>query len=145
MAPTLSLLLGALLLPVFAWSDEAPATAAIAEATTTNAPAPARAAVRMLVQSSPLAGSQYYGADTLWAAMAPGDALTLHREPENPHDPRAVRVEWRGAKLGYLPRRENAVVAAALDRGEALEARISRLTRHANPWRRVEVQVWVRL
>ena len=145
MAPTLSLLLGALLLPVFAWSDEAPATAAIAEATTTNAPAPARAAVRMLVQSSPLAGSQYYGADTLWAAMAPGDALTLHREPENPHDPRAVRVEWRGAKLGYLPRRENAAVAAALDRGEALEARISRLTRHANPWRRVEVQVWVRL
>ena len=145
MAPTLTLLLSALLLPVFAWSDEAPATASVEKATTTNAPAPPQTAVRMLVQSSPLAGSQYYGADTLWAAMATGDALTLHREPENPHDSRAVRVEWRGAKLGYLPRRENAAVAAALDRGEALEARISRLTRHANPWRRVEVQVWVRL
>jgi len=101
--------------------------------------------VRILVQSSPLAGSQYYGADILWPAMQPGDALTLHREPDNRHDPRAVRIEWRGAKLGYLPRRENAAVAAALDRGEQLEARISRLTRDKNPWRRVEVQVWVRL
>lgn len=103
------------------------------------------AEVRILVQSSPLAGSQYYGSDTLWPAMAVGDSLTLHREPDNPHDPRAVRVEWRKAKLGYLPRAENAAVAAALDRGEVLEARISRLTRHRNPWRRVEVQVWVRL
>lgn len=101
--------------------------------------------VRILVQSSPLAGSQYYGSDTLWPAMAVGDPLTLQREPDNPHDPRAVRVEWHKAKLGYLPRAENAAVAAALDRGEVLEARISRLTRHKNPWRRVEVQVWVRL
>lgn len=101
--------------------------------------------VRVLVQSSPLAGSQYYGADSLWPALQPGDVLTLHREPDNRHDPKAVRVEWRGAKLGYLPRRENAAVAAALDRGEILEARISRLNRHPDPWRRVEVQVWVRL
>src|SRR5689334_23732236 len=34
-------------------------------------------------------------------------ALDLVREPENPHDANAVRVEWRGRKLGYVPRRDN--------------------------------------
>lgn len=101
--------------------------------------------IRILVQNSPLAGSQYYAADSLWPAMAEGDPVSLHREPENRHDPKAVRVEWQGTKLGYLPRAENGPVAAALDRGEKLHANISRLTRHKNPWRRVEVQVWIEL
>lgn len=109
-----------------------------------HAPAMAQG-IRVLIQSSPLAGSQYYGAETLWSAMTQGDPLTLHREPANHHDPKAVRVEWHGAKLGYLPRAENGPVAAALDRGEKLRANISRLTRHKNPWRRVEVQVWIEL
>lgn len=128
----LALLAALLLSGLPAWSDD---TALEAR----------RETVRILVQSSPLAGSQYYGADTLWPAMQVGDALTLHREPDNRHDPKAVRIEWHGAKLGYLPRRENGAVAAAMDRGERLEARISRLTPHKNPWRRVEVQVWAKL
>ncbi|MBS3935964.1 MAG: HIRAN domain-containing protein, partial [Sulfuritalea sp.] len=65
--------------------------------------------------------------------------------PANPHDPRAVRVEWRGMKLGYLPRAENEAVAAALDRGEPVEGRIGALVRHPNPWRRVRIEVFVRL
>ncbi|MBX9810990.1 MAG: HIRAN domain-containing protein, partial [Burkholderiales bacterium] len=65
----------------------------------------------ILVQSSPLAGFRYYDAKALWDEMKVGDTLTLVREPDNPHDANAVRVEWRGHKLGYVPRRENADVA----------------------------------
>ncbi len=101
--------------------------------------------VRMLVQSSPLAGSQYYAAGELWALMKVGDALELVREPDNPHDRKAIRVDWRGHKLGYVPRAQNRAVAAALDQGERLVARISRLSDDPNPWRRVEFEVFVEL
>ena len=101
--------------------------------------------VRLLVQSSPLAGSQYYAVGEFWREMRVGDPLTLVREPDNRHDRNAIRVEWRGHKLGYVPRAENRAVAAALDGGDTLVARISRLTEHPNPWRRVEFEVFAEL
>ncbi len=101
--------------------------------------------VRMLVQSSPLAGSQYYAVHEQWRQMAVGDRLDLIREPDNRHDSRAIRVEWRGHKLGYVPRAENRAVAAAMDQGDRLVARISKLTEHVNPWRRVEFEVFAEL
>jgi len=99
--------------------------------------------VRVLVQSSPLAGFQYAEAASLWPRLSVGDELTLAREPGNPHDANAVRVEWRGHKLGYVPRRENAAVARGLERGARLRARLSKLESHPNPARRVEFEVYI--
>lgn len=99
--------------------------------------------VKLLVQSSPLAGFQYHAAPALWSELKVGDELDLIREPANPHDARAVRVEWRGMQLGYLPRVENAAVAAAMDRGEPVAARIAALVEHRNPWRRIRIDVFV--
>ena len=105
---------------------------------------PARAeSIKVLVQSSPLAGFQFYAGRELWDGMKVGDALVLVREPENKHDANAVRVEWRGRKLGYLPRAENRAVASEMDRGGKLAARIARLNRHLDPWKRIQVEVFV--
>lgn len=105
---------------------------------------PARAeSIKVLVQSSPLAGFQFYAGSRLWNEMHVGDALTLVREPDNPHDAHAVRVEWRGHKLGYLPRAENRAVAAEMDRGGKVLARIARLSRQRDPWRRILIEVFV--
>jgi len=101
------------------------------------------AEVRILVQSSPLAGFQYHAGEALWQEMRAGDRLTLVREADNPHDANAVRIEWRGQKLGYLPRAENRPVAAALDAGEAVDARIAKMRQHRNPWQRVLIEVFV--
>ena len=101
--------------------------------------------VRMLVQSSPLAGFRYYDAKQVWDDMQVGDALTLVREPYNAYDSNAVRVEWRGRKLGYVPRNENRAVSFHMDRGGAVEARISKLQEHRNPRQRIEFEVLVRL
>jgi len=98
--------------------------------------------VRVLVQSSPLAGFRYHEAADLWDLLRVGDALELRREADNAHDPRAIAVWWRGRKLGYVPRRENGVLAWGLDRGERLSARISRLAAHPNPARRIEFEVY---
>ena len=97
----------------------------------------AQVTARILVQNSPLAGFQYYQGKELWEQMKVGDALALIREPDNAHDARAVRVEWNGHKLGYVPRQ--------LDRGNRLQARIVRLTKHRDPWKRIEFEVFLGL
>lgn len=97
--------------------------------------------IRILVQRSPLTGFQYHGAAIHWDALREGDPLKLVREPDNPHDPRAVRVEWRGIMLGYLPRAENREVAREMDQGTPLSARIGRLSDDPNPWKRLRIDV----
>ena len=99
--------------------------------------------VRILVQSSPLAGFNYHQAPEVWQGMRIGDALKLEREPDNVHDPRAISVQWRSHKLGYVPRAQNAALAWAMDRGENLDARVSRLQAHRNPRKRIEFEVYV--
>ena len=99
--------------------------------------------VRMLVQSSPLAGFRYHEAKAVFSDIRLGDRLELVREPDNPYDANAVRVEWRGKKLGYVPRRQNAALAWAMDRGEPVSARVSRLREHRNPQERIQFEVFV--
>ena len=101
--------------------------------------------VRILLQSSPLAGFQYHDGKRLWSQMKVGDSLVLVRERENRHDRNAVRVEWQGHMLGYVPRADNATVSRLLDRGTWLEARIVRLQDSSNPWERVLFEVYVGL
>ncbi len=101
--------------------------------------------LKILVQSSPLAGFQYHAAGELWSELRVGDSLALIREPENPHDSNAVRVEWRGRMLGYLPRTENRAVAAEMDRGSSVSGRIAKLRQHRNPWQRLLIEVFVTL
>jgi hypothetical protein len=99
--------------------------------------------VKLLVQSSPLAGFRYAEASQVWPELGVGNALELVREPDNPHDRNAVRVNWRGRKLGYVPRAENEALAWAMDRGERVTARISRRQAHPNPRLRIEFEVLV--
>ena len=99
--------------------------------------------VRILVQSSPLAGFKYHAGESLWHEMREGDRLSLVREANNEHDAKAIRVEWRGQKLGYLPRAENRAVAAAMDNGDKVDARIAKLRQHKNPWQRMLIEVFV--
>ena len=105
----------------------------------------AQVAAHILLQDSPLAGFQYHAGKTLWPQMRVGDALTLVREPDNPHDARAVRVEWRGRMIGYVPRRENAGVARFMDGGQVLAARITRLAEVRDPWSRVRFEILIPL
>ena len=104
--------------------------------------AAAEPTVRVVVQSSALAGFRHHAATEVWDELRVGDALVMAREADNPHDTNAVSLSWRGRKLGYVPRRENAALAWGLDRGEPLRARISRLTPHPNPSKRLEFEVY---
>ncbi len=108
-------------------------------------PAAAHANIRSAswktLQTSPLAGFQYHHGENLWSQLAIGQRLQLVRELENKYDDRAVRVEWNGYKLGYLPRLDNAAVSQLMDRGENMEAVIMGLKESNNPWSRVKLEV----
>jgi hypothetical protein len=100
---------------------------------------------RIVVQHAPLAGFVYYQGKAVWEHMKVGDALDLVREPQNPHDANAVRLEWRGHMLGYVPRHENADLARQMDHGARVHARITELTRHANGRHRISYEIYVPL
>jgi hypothetical protein len=100
---------------------------------------------RIVIQNSPLAGTRYYEANTVWEDIRAGDRLDLVREPENPHDANAIRIEWRGRMLGYVPRRENQHLARQMDHGARPEARITGRTRYRNGRRGVSYEIFVPL
>ncbi len=93
------------------------------------------------LQRSPLAGFQYHEGEALWLLLTVGDVVDLVREPENAFDERAVRVDWQGSKLGYVPRMDNAAVSQLLDRGEPVRAVIVELRESHDPWERVGLRI----
>ena len=118
------------------WSLAAALIAALA-----SAPAAHAAEAFIVLQRSPLAAFRHYEGREAWPALRVGEPLALAREPDNPYDANAVRVEWRGRKLGYVPRRDNAAVARHLDRGTALEARVAALRQNRNRTVRIELDI----
>lgn len=99
--------------------------------------------LRVQVQHAPLAGYKYHAAPRLWPQLKVGDRLELTREPDNPHDARAIAVSWKGEKLGYLPRAENDAVSVAMDAGQTVEGRIAALNEDPDPWRRLVIDVFL--
>jgi hypothetical protein len=111
----------------------------------TGAPRAAEVSAEILVHSTRTAGLRHHEAKAVWDAMRQGDEVALVREPDNPHDPNAVRVEWNGHLLGYLPRDDNVAVARQLDRGNPLKGRIARLGKYRNHRLKLEIDVYLRL
>ncbi|MBS0575476.1 MAG: PcfJ domain-containing protein [Proteobacteria bacterium] len=91
--------------------------------------APARERYR-----GPIAGFAHAEGPCLLDRIGDGDTLTLHREPANPNDRLAVRIDWNGHKLGYVPRAHNTAIAADLDAGIPLRARIVSVRRDGDAW-----------
>ena len=100
---------------------------------------------RIVVQHAPLAGFVYYEGGSVWERMKEGDVLTLVREPANSHDRNAIRLEWWGHMIGYVPGRDNADLARQMDLGARPEARITELTRHQNGRHRISYVIHVPL
>lgn len=75
-----------------------------------------------------LAGLSYVTPPIDLDALAPEQHLRLEREPENPRDPRAIRVVTEASQaIGYVPRDVAWVLAAHLDAGAHHRARIVRI------------------
>lgn len=99
----------------------------------------------LIVQVSFVAGFQDYEGNKVFKQLKVGDPLRLVRERQDPAHPNAVRVEWSGHILGYVPEAANANLARQMDFGNRLRARVVRLSRHRDPDRRVEMEIYLPL
>jgi hypothetical protein len=106
-------------------------------------PVQAATSRRIELQRSPVAGFQYHRGESVWSELQVGEGVMLVREPDNAFDPRAVRIDWRGNKLGYVPRIDNAAICHLLDNGQAVSAEIVSLRMSDNPWDRIEFAVYL--
>lgn len=96
-----------------------------------------------VILSAYVAGYLYHAGPKFESRLAPGQPLLLVREPDNPRDRLAVRLDWQGHTLGYVPRFKNADLARRLDAGERLSAFLSYIDPTAKPWQRVAFVVEV--
>ena len=79
----------------------------------------------------------------LEAGLNEGDRLGFFREPDNPHDSRAIVVKNAdGAKVGYVPRADNAVFSRLMDAGKLLFGRIESKRMRGN-WLRIDIKIFL--
>jgi len=91
-----------------------------------------------------VAGFQYYRGPELLPSFVAGQPLSLIAEPKNAHDEFAVRIEWRGQKIGYVPRSDNKHLSRLLHQQIRLEGRIAEVRENDAPWRTLKVEVGMR-
>ena len=109
-------------------------------ATAADTPEPTYEAVP--VYAAYLRGVQYRDLPAgFLAELAPGEAVTLLREPDNRHDERAVAARVRDVHCGYLPREDNVVLSRLLDAGLPLACAASVIAPEAPPWHQLAVTV----
>lgn len=85
----------------------------------------------LLVMNCHVAGpSHIEGIEEILKALEPGIRLKLVREPDNEFDDMAVLVLWDERKIGYLPRRNNEVIARLMDYGKYFYAVVSRVEKY---------------
>ncbi len=98
----------------------------------------------IVLLSCTVAGTSHRDLDAVEPDLALGQELVLRREPENPHDALAIRVQRSdGALLGYVPRRKNEVLSRLMDAGKLLVGRLMAKEREEG-WLRLEVEVSLR-
>lgn len=98
---------------------------------------------RVYVMTVLVAGLRHHDAKQVWEALAIGDPLELVREPANEEDRNAVRIEWCGFHLGYLPKERNSDIARQLDRGAPLLARITQIAKYRNHRKKLQLEIFV--
>lgn len=87
-----------------------------------------------------VAGFQFHEGPALLERMRTGDPVTLVREPENPHDRHAVRIDYGGRKVGYVPRMVSEHVSWAIADRATAPGTISAVSPGAVPWRALQVR-----
>jgi hypothetical protein len=66
------------------------------------------------------------GIEELEPYLNADDRLEFFREPDNPHDHKAIVIKnANGVKIGYVPSADNVIFSRLMDAGKLLFARIT--------------------
>lgn len=71
------------------------------------------------------------------------DKLIFYREPENIHDPQAIRIETlKHEKIGYIPRQDNIVFSRLMDAGKELFGTVREKEMVGN-WLKIIIKIYL--
>jgi hypothetical protein len=87
-------------------------------------------------------GFAHYDGPEAESLLEAGMPLQLNRQPHNRYDRYAIEVLSGEAKLGYIPRAENKIIAKLMDKGVLVQAEIKELHPEAGFFDNVKVEVW---
>ncbi len=91
-------------------------------------------------------GSHYYDCLSLIEAnqLDVGELLILNREPNNEYDTNAIEIlTQNGTKLGYVPQKNNLVLANVMDQHCLVSSRIASIKKAA--WEPITVRITMEL
>ena len=93
---------------------------------------------------SGVAGTSFIeGIEELEPHLHVGDRLQFFREPDNPYDKQAIVIRNReGVKIGYVPRKDNAVFSRLMDAGKVLFGEITQKTMHET-WLDIKIRIYL--
>lgn len=106
-------------------------------------PAPTNGARQIELLRSSVVGFEYHVFKTVWPWLTVGTKLDLVREPDSAFGRRAVRVDWQGWRLGYIPADDTAAVNHLLHNGQHVVAEVIGLDASALPWDRIEFALYL--
>lgn len=66
-------------------------------------------------------------AEQLLDELSPGQELELFREADNKYDKKAIVIRNKGEKMGYVPRRDNKILANLMDGGKLLVCKLNNI------------------
>ena len=87
--------------------------------------------------------SHIEGIENIGSHINDGDRLVFYREPENEHDPQAIRIEnLNGEKIGYVPRKDNVVFSRLMDAGKVLFAKVIEKEMKGK-WLKIKIKIYL--
>jgi hypothetical protein len=91
-----------------------------------------------------VAGTSYIeGIEELEPHLNIDDRLDFFREPDNPHDNRAIVIRSAGgAKIGYVPKADNVIFSRLMEAGKKLFGRITAKETHGD-WLKIDIKVFL--
>jgi hypothetical protein len=90
-----------------------------------------------------IAGFRFHEGPALLSELDVGDRLKLVPEPENEHDHFAIRIEYDGRHIGYVPRNQNRTVFGLLAQGAPVKCIVTAVDRTAVPWEAVRIRTFL--
>lgn len=101
-----------------------------------NLPKPIKRSIFLL--ETTVAGITYISnIDRIIESMNIWDELILYREPENPNDKHAIRIETiNREKIGYIPRQNNVIISRLMDAGKEIVGEVEEIESRGN-WFRI--------
>ena len=93
-----------------------------------------------------IAGFQYHDGSDVLDKLDVGTKLDLVPEFDNPYDPNAVAIKYKGVHLGYVPRERNALLAQLLffGHGGVVRCKVVRRDKKAHPREQVRVKLYLK-